>query len=805
MCDIRRFIRKYAAIAVTLTMPLGSGAFCADLMASEPASADTGEERSADEELAAIVDALNGKGNPEDLYGLTLDMSKVLDQLPEEQRRALLESGIVKGNEIEFTSDENGSYSSEGTQLNSFLDELMDDGITSLDAQAQFGEVTPVTAESAITPVETDSSVTAVTAESGEDNPGFFSDILQDLADEESDDDEDEDNDERIISPLSAQLPGLFTVVRTDEEPDAMTAAGALSVDGSGQLYAFEQPYDIYNDDEDYDDEDDEDDEDDDEDFDDLSDNDEDEQPDADSYDDTAAMTGYGVYSSSKVIEAPSALPATMELVLGGESMPSVDGFVRVFMPALSPTTDDKGSVVTVRPQTEKDFAERDEFGIPRDEEGGIVGSQFVRYVGVDSEGVLKFTADEDGLITYPQDQKLYYNAEDKRFYSDPEGTIPITGIKGFVDLAQLMMDTPSVLSLLDAVDGTAATVDIPGSQIYPKTYIDSSSGKEISESEAASLPEERVEVKDPEDQSWLLWKVTEDDKDYAPSFAKYACGTKDGDILFYTDDNGRIYYDLSGSVLYDGKYLFSFDSDKASGSDNNLITSYSRLGLLVYPGAGETVYFTVDGEAFALSMYDSGEGAKGRYLCRNVTELISEGADKVVSAKKAGKNYGKLLTDPTIFSLMDANGNICYGADDFEWQFLDYGLDYDRLKALMEAGQLPYGVEENIEEEPAAEEQEPQPQETVPEEPEVEEEPEEVDDDAVIDGLTRADFRNDKDWEDYVNSELNEDYEYEDEEDDEDDEEDEDDREYLDGDDGAVIIDMGAPPSMEVYPMQRQ
>ena len=69
-----------------------------------------------------------------------------------------------------------------------------------------------------------------------------------------------------------------------------------------------------------------------------------------------------------------------------------------------------------------------------------------------------------------------------------------------------------------------------------------------------------------------------------------------------------------------------------------------------------------------------------------------------------------------------------------------------------------------------------------------------------MIDGLTRADFRNDKDWEDYVNSELNEDYEYEDEEDDEDDEEDEDDREYLDGDDGAVIIDMGAPPSMEVY-----
>ena len=174
-------------------------------------------------------------------------------------------------------------------------------------------------------------------------------------------------------------------------------------------------------------------------------------------------------------------------------------------------------------------------------------------------------------------------------------------------------------------------------------------------------------------------------------------------DTRFNRLDNGRIYYDLSGSVLYDGKYLFSFDSDKASGSDNNLITSYSRLGLLVYPGAGETVYFTVDGEAFALSMYDSGEGAKGRYLCRNVTELISEGADKVVSAKKAGKNYGKLLTDPTIFSLMDANGNICYGADDFEWQFLDYGLDYDRLKALMEAGQLPYGVEENIEEEPAA------------------------------------------------------------------------------------------------------
>lgn len=819
MSNIRQFIRKYTAIAITLAMPLNTGAVCSDVSAAPKELADDEGRPREDEELANIINALNGSGNPEDLYGISVNVSEIAGQLPAEQREALLASGINLDKDIEFTSDDKGGYSSDGTPLNAFLNELMEEGVTSLEAEAMSGDtvdgITPVSADSrGVTPATADSdekSVTPVTADSESKEPGMLSSLLDDFSDmepvdrEDDPDEEPEDEDDEgsgddpalssspdLVSPFSRSIPGLFTVADAQTGPDEDSAAAALSGNRGFGLFGS-HPVDLYDEDEDEDDYEDED-------YDDEEYGDEDydyedgESDDASAKDTTDGETadpsdewtgtGYGVYSASKVIEAPAALPPTMERALGSDTLASDNDFLRVFIPSLGESNDiDSGTVVTVRMQTARDFVERDEFGIPRDSDGQIVGRDFVRYVGVDKDGVLEFTAGEDGIITYPSDKKLYFNSEDNCFYSDEECTIPLTGIKGFVDLAQLMMDSSSVLSLLDAVDGTAATIEIPGSQVYPKTYIEKSTGRELSKDEAKALPEDSVETRDPEGVSWLVWKVTRDDSEYAPDFAEYACGNKDGDILFYTDANGRIYYDVSSRALYDGKYLFSFDGDSASDSDNDrLITSYAKLELPVYPGPGETTYFTVDGEAFAMSVYDTGEGAKGRYLCRNVTELISQETGSIAGANDSGKNYSKLLEDPTVFMLMDSNGNICYASDSFEWQFLDYGLDYDRLRSLMEAGQLPAADSEEEPQEEAPEVTEEQPdagEATTPEPEEPPEEPEEIDDDVEIDGHTRDEFDSDEEWEDFVNGEFYPDDDYFGGDDDDDDEDEEDDENY--------------------------
>ncbi len=511
--------------------------------------------------------------------------------------------------------------------------------------------------------------------------------------------------------------------------------------------------------------------------------------------------------------------PSSMSELLGEDALPEGDEYVNLKVSLHGAARD-----VLVRRQTDRDLANLDEYGVWRDENGDIAEGNFRQYIGVTTDGQLLFTADKKGNISYRDDMSLYYDATEKRFYSDEDKSICLTGLQGLLDSSGLAMDGDTVMALLEHASGTSATIELPvdhisGSAAGTSKVISSSDGRYASEASS-----------DEASKQFMIWNVTDSDREYAPSFARYVCANTEGQVLFYADDEGRIYYDASDSVIYGKHYFFAFLGDGESedtrekNKEGKVVVRYTDLGFAHYPGPGEVNYFTADGKAFAVSLYDTSEGAKGRYICRNVTDIyyLEDGTpaagtdlpDQDTSKITVnGIEYDDLSSDESIIMLMDLNGNICYAADDFEWQFVDYDLDYALLRRLVEEGRstdeaiedaMVEAVDEDID--TLAEENAEVDLEVTEEAPEEEEEPEIPDDDVEVNGLTRDDFDSDEEWMDYINGDNeDEDLVYlKDDEEDEDEDSNEDEDEDID-DEKAIIMEQQAARAAAEESMQME
>ena len=462
------------------------------------------------------------------------------------------------------------------------------------------------------------------------------------------------------------------------------------------------------------------------------------------------------------------------------------------------PNIKDKSTVV-VFCQTDMDFAKRDANGILRNADGSVADGAFVRYVGKDLDGQILFFADEAGNITYKDEPTLYFNANENRFYADKKQTVGLTGIKGVLDSSGLALDGESIITLLNMVDGTLATVEIPWENVLPKQYIDKKTGETLTEGQVKSggIPKKRIRKKNPKGRTYLIWKSTKKDKKYAPAFAKYICSNEKGGILFYADKKGHIFYNVGNEAIYNEKYFFSLDQNgQAAGNEyskNQLITDYKKMRLSRYPSAAEKVRFALDGKAFEVSLYDRREGAKGRYLCRNVTKELLSAKSKNTQAVK--------LDDPSVVWMMDEFGTMFYAVDDYIWQYVDPDINYELMAIQVADGTLKklrgeyndFGLikdqEEEAEEEETSEEgteeeilaaeeaarlaeekalQEAEADAAQPEETaEVDsgadklegektnaQKPEKIDE---VDGLTRNDFDDDESWEAFVKGDSGE------------------------------------------------
>ena len=656
------------------------------------------------------------------------------------------ENTSTDSQKLVFTQREDGSFSSGDVELNPLLDELMDQGVTSLEASANLADENTLVENAKVEQGENSDDkdlADAILAEGRDRKQEQSSEVVA----------EREIETERLLADISSLEPvdGF-----SEEEPDESDYEDELqkareeseevaSAVASGEIAVVsgsDRPDNL---------------------SDLLGDTD---LPTGDEYTtvDVAIETSdpdYGMQSVQQPVTDTNVVD-----IISSDSLEYKNDDKEITTAANSKTTYRKKQL-TIRVQSARDFVEPDEFGVWRDENGDLVEPDFVRYVGVDEDEKLIFTADEEGNISYVDEHALYYNEQERRFYSDEEQTISFSGLEGLLDSAGLAMSGDTVLSLLSYVDGTATTIEIPGESIYPKRLVDKDTGEELTQEEIASknISDDKIIEEDPVDKKYMIWKCSDEDREYAPGFASYICADEDGKVLFYADEDGRMFYDVSDHVIYGQDYFFTFNWEQNEDEKKNgkVVLRYSDLGLKHYPAAGETQYFTASGKAFSIEMYDDGEGAMGRYICRD-------------------------LDDSDSVMLMDINGNICYAADDYEWRFVDYDIDYDLLKKLMQEGADDFTLDDlTIEEpeEPAEEssqneilESEPEiieeeieePDDDIIEEPdddldtfedededeEEDEEIEEPDEDVMIDGLTREDFASDEDWFRYARSRNN-------------------------------------------------
>ena len=453
-----------------------------------------------------------------------------------------------------------------------------------------------------------------------------------------------------------------------------------------------------------------------------------------------------------------------------------------------------KDEKIVVFTQTDKDFAKRDKNGILRNEDGSVAKGSLLRYIGIDESGRIIFTAGADGNIYYKKNTKLYFNKNKNKFYSDKALTVGITGIEGVLDSAGLALDSESIITLLDLVDGTLATVEVPGKNIYPKQLVDKKTGKKLTKQDIKKnkIPEKRIKKKDPKDRTYLIWKAKKKDRKYAPKFADYICSNEKGGILFYADTEGRIFYNAGSTAMYNGKYFFALKNKKGESISKNefskseLVTVYDSLGF-GYPDAGEPVRFAMDGKAFEVALYDTREGAKGRYLCRNITKEL-----RMPGQKYKKKDRHKISPkDDSVVCMMDEFGTVLYAVDDYIWQYIDTDIDYALMARQVADGTLKrlrgeynnYGMLDNQHHLPGQEEEAELTEEQMDEliraveaaeaeeakkaqelaKKEEEKAAEEAaekknEEDSVpkeVEGLTRADFDDDWSWEQFAEQEM--------------------------------------------------
>ncbi|MBQ9632468.1 MAG: hypothetical protein IJV04_06100, partial [Lachnospiraceae bacterium] len=137
-------------------------------------------------------------------------------------------------------------------------------------------------------------------------------------------------------------------------------------------------------------------------------------------------------------------------------------------VPALSTEHIRNNTAIRVFAQTDRDFAKRDASGVLRNENGSVAEGAFQRFIGTDLDGRILFTADAEGTISYEEAPKVYFNSDEGRFYSDRNQSVELVGIEGILDSSDLELDGESIMTLLNLVDGTLATVEVPGKNIYP-------------------------------------------------------------------------------------------------------------------------------------------------------------------------------------------------------------------------------------------------------------------------------------------------------------------------------------------------
>ena len=140
-----------------------------------------------------------------------------------------------------------------------------------------------------------------------------------------------------------------------------------------------------------------------------------------------------------------AALPDDLSALLGdGVEFPGPDEYIEASY---------NGTSFIVFCQTNRVFADPSDVNAwtSSDNDAG----DFWRYVGVDGDGVLLFTADEDGKITYNEEPQAYYDGSRKMFFSDEELTIPFTGLAGLLDVLSQEDDTAAVLEKVEALDFT--------------------------------------------------------------------------------------------------------------------------------------------------------------------------------------------------------------------------------------------------------------------------------------------------------------------------------------------------------------